>query len=92
MMENDGIGVRILKRVYELSLSPSNESMISSIEKDIIKELGFCKVSIMAYLLYFESKGFIKRISRINKYMIRLKGIEIIQRERTKHQHEAMKR
>ncbi|MHC9543315.1 MAG: hypothetical protein AB9903_27710 [Vulcanimicrobiota bacterium] len=91
MMENDGIGVRILKRVYELSLSPSNESMISSIEKDIIKELGFCKVSIMAYLLYFESKGFIKKISRINRYMIRLKGIEIIQRERAKHQQEAMK-
>lgn len=84
MMENDSIGIKILNKVYELSMLRSNESMISAIEKEITKELGFCKVSIMGYLLYFESKGYIKKVSRINKYMIRLKGIEIVQRERAK--------
>ncbi|MHC9543151.1 MAG: hypothetical protein AB9903_26880 [Vulcanimicrobiota bacterium] len=78
MTEADDIGILILKRVCELSLAPSIEPIASVIEKDIIKEFGFCKVNVNAYLLYLESKGLIKKIKSIEKYMIRLKGIEAI--------------
>jgi len=82
MIETDEIAIKILRKVCELSLASCRESTASAIEKDIIKEFGFCKVNVGAYLLYLESKEFVKSIKSIEKYMIRLKGIEAIRNNR----------